>query len=122
MRSGNRANGLGPGRGRKPQPHIVVAVEFGRRDNRSSGKSIGPADQSGAQLAEMTGSTSSSESSRFPVLDFDALYRGESPAEGIPAVATPPWDTKAPKENVIAWLESYTEAFDTVVDSGMSTH
>jgi SAM-dependent methyltransferase len=46
-----------------------------------------------------------SESSRFPVLDFDALYRGESPAEGLPAVATPPWDTKAPKENVIAWQE-----------------
>ena len=41
----------------------------------------------------------------FPRLDFDALYRGESPAEGLPAVATPPWDTKAPKENVIAWQE-----------------
>ena len=52
----------------------------------------------------MTGSNSPSESSR-PVLDFDALYRGESPAEGFPAVATPPWDTKAPKENVIAWQE-----------------
>lgn len=39
----------------------------------------------------------------FPPLDFDALYRGESPAEGVPAVTTPPWDTKAPKENVIAW-------------------
>jgi hypothetical protein len=32
-------------------------------------------------------------------LDFDALCRGESPGEGIPAMATPPWDTKAPKEN-----------------------
>jgi 2-polyprenyl-3-methyl-5-hydroxy-6-metoxy-1,4-benzoquinol methylase len=53
----------------------------------------------------MTGSTPSSNSSRFPVLDFDALYRGESPAEGFPAVTTPPWDTKAPKENVIAWQE-----------------
>jgi SAM-dependent methyltransferase len=53
----------------------------------------------------MTGSTSPSESSGFPVLDFDALYRGESPAEGFPAVTTPPWDTKAPKENVIAWQE-----------------
>jgi SAM-dependent methyltransferase len=53
----------------------------------------------------VTGASSASESPRFPVLDFDALYRGESPAEGFPAVATPPWDTKAPKENVIAWQE-----------------
>jgi SAM-dependent methyltransferase len=36
-------------------------------------------------------------------IDFDALYRGESPGEGMPAMATPPWDTKAPKENVITW-------------------
>lgn len=36
-------------------------------------------------------------------MDFDALYRGESPGEGMPAMATPPWDTKAPKDNVIAW-------------------
>ena len=53
----------------------------------------------------MTGSSSSQQSSGFPVLDFDALYRGESPAEGFPAVTTPPWDTKAPKENVITWRE-----------------
>jgi SAM-dependent methyltransferase len=51
----------------------------------------------------MTGSSSSQQSSGFPVLDFDALYRGESPAEGFPAMTTPPWDTKAPKENVITW-------------------
>ena len=51
----------------------------------------------------MTGSTSSSGSSGGVRLDFDALYRGESPGDGIPAVATPPWDTKEPKENVIAW-------------------
>lgn len=37
-------------------------------------------------------------------MDFDALYRGESPGEGIPAMTTPPWDTKAPKESVVAWL------------------
>lgn len=42
-------------------------------------------------------------SSGFPRLDFDALYRGESPAEGVPGMATPPWDTKAPKENVVGW-------------------
>ncbi|OMC38453.1 class I SAM-dependent methyltransferase [Mycobacterium sp. IS-1264] len=53
----------------------------------------------------MTGATTPSNSSRFPVLDFDALYRGESPAEGLPAMATPPWDTKAPKETVVAWQE-----------------
>lgn len=41
-----------------------------------------------------------------PRLDFDALYRGESPAEGVPAVTSPPWDTKAPKENVVAWQQS----------------
>jgi SAM-dependent methyltransferase len=66
-----------------------------------------PAEKRGnrAKLAKMTGASSASESPRFPVLDFDALYRGESPAEGFPAVATPPWDTKAPKENVIAWQE-----------------
>jgi SAM-dependent methyltransferase len=38
--------------------------------------------------------------------DFDALYRGESPAEGVPPITTPPWDTKGPKENVIAWQEA----------------
>jgi len=66
-----------------------------------------PAEKRGnrTKLAKMTGASSASESPRFPVLDFDALYRGESPAEGFPAVATPPWDTKAPKENVIAWQE-----------------
>ncbi|MCV7399140.1 class I SAM-dependent methyltransferase [Mycobacterium fragae] len=47
----------------------------------------------------MTGS----QSSGFPRIDFDALYRGESPGEGLPAVTTPPWDTKAPKESVVGW-------------------
>ena len=41
-----------------------------------------------------------------PKLDFEALYRGESPAEGVPAFSAPPWDTKAPKENVIAWHQA----------------
>jgi SAM-dependent methyltransferase len=50
-----------------------------------------------------TGSSSSQESSRVPHMDFDALYRGESPGEGMEPMTTPPWDTKAPNENVIAW-------------------
>ncbi|OBK20848.1 transferase [Mycobacterium asiaticum] len=41
-----------------------------------------------------------------PHIDFDALYRGESPGEGLPPVPTPPWDTKAPKESVVAWHNS----------------
>jgi SAM-dependent methyltransferase len=53
----------------------------------------------------MTGSSSSAQSSGFPRIDFDALYRGESPGEGIPAMTTPPWDTKAPKETVVGWQE-----------------
>lgn len=36
-------------------------------------------------------------------MDFDALYRGESPGEGMVAVTVVPWDTKGPKENVIMW-------------------
>jgi 2-polyprenyl-3-methyl-5-hydroxy-6-metoxy-1,4-benzoquinol methylase len=51
----------------------------------------------------MTGSTSSSGFSGLQRMDFDALYRGESPGEGMPAMTTPPWDTKAPKESVVAW-------------------
>jgi SAM-dependent methyltransferase len=44
--------------------------------------------------------------SRVPQFDFDALYRGESPAEGVPAMTSPPWDTKAPKETVVGWQEA----------------
>ena len=36
-------------------------------------------------------------------MDFEALYRGESPGEGMAAMVTPPWDNKAPNENVVAW-------------------
>lgn len=36
-------------------------------------------------------------------MDFDALYRGESPCEGIAPMPTPPWDTKARKESVVSW-------------------
>jgi SAM-dependent methyltransferase len=53
----------------------------------------------------MTGPSSAAQPSGGVPFDFDALYRGESPGEGVPAMATPPWDTKAPKENVIAWQE-----------------
>jgi hypothetical protein len=48
----------------------------------------------------MTGANSSG----FRQFDFDPLYRGESRAEGVPATTSPPWDTKAPKENVISWV------------------
>ncbi|MCX2930307.1 class I SAM-dependent methyltransferase [Mycobacterium sp. CVI_P3] len=37
--------------------------------------------------------------------DFDALYRGESPAPGIPPVTSVPWDTKGPKESVVTWQQ-----------------
>jgi SAM-dependent methyltransferase len=53
----------------------------------------------------MTGPSSSAQPSGGVRFDFDALYRGESPGEGIPAMAAPPWDTKAPKENVVSWQE-----------------
>jgi SAM-dependent methyltransferase len=36
-------------------------------------------------------------------MDYEALYRGESPGEGMAPMPTPPWDTKAPNENVVAW-------------------
>ena len=49
-----------------------------------------------------TGSSSSQGSSSQHV-DYDALYRGESPGEGLAPMTTPPWDTKAPNENVIGW-------------------
>jgi cyclopropane fatty-acyl-phospholipid synthase-like methyltransferase len=45
-------------------------------------------------------------SSQVPEFDFDALYRGESPAPGVPPMTSPPWDIKGPKENVIFWQEA----------------
>jgi SAM-dependent methyltransferase len=50
-----------------------------------------------------TGSRSSEGSSGSQHIDFDALYRGESPGEGLAPMTTPPWDNKAPSESVIAW-------------------
>jgi len=43
---------------------------------------------------------------KVPRFDFDALYRGQSPAPGIPAMASPPWDTRAPDDFVIGWHEA----------------
>jgi SAM-dependent methyltransferase len=50
-----------------------------------------------------TRSSASQGSSGSQHIDFDALYRGESPGEGIAPMTAPPWDTKAPSESVIAW-------------------
>jgi SAM-dependent methyltransferase len=50
-----------------------------------------------------TSSSASQGSSGSQHIDFDALYRGESPGEGIAPMTAPPWDTKAPSESVIAW-------------------
>ena len=50
-----------------------------------------------------TGTSSSQESWGSHHFDFDALYRGESPGEGVAAMTTPPWDNGAPSESVIAW-------------------
>jgi SAM-dependent methyltransferase len=41
--------------------------------------------------------------SEAPKFDFDALYRGESPADGIPAMTRVPWDKKTPTETVVGW-------------------
>jgi SAM-dependent methyltransferase len=62
-------------------------------------------------------SSSSGVSAGLSGFDFDALYRGESPAEGVPPITTPPWDTKAPKGNVIAWHEAGV-IHDDVLDIG----
>jgi SAM-dependent methyltransferase len=51
----------------------------------------------------MTKEASSQGSTGSQLIDFDALYRGESPGEGIAPVATPPWDNKAPSESVVTW-------------------
>jgi SAM-dependent methyltransferase len=50
-----------------------------------------------------TGSGSAQESSGSQHFDFDALYRGESPGEGVAPMTTPPWDNNAPSESVIEW-------------------
>jgi SAM-dependent methyltransferase len=50
-----------------------------------------------------TDASSSQGSSGSPHIDYEALYRGESPGEGIAPMTTPPWDNNAPSESVIAW-------------------
>ena len=50
-----------------------------------------------------TDSSSSQGTSGSPHFDYEALYRGESPGEGIAPMTTPPWDNKEPSESVIAW-------------------
>jgi SAM-dependent methyltransferase len=50
-----------------------------------------------------TDSGSVQESSGSQHFDFDALYRGESPAEGMAPMTTPAWDNNAPSESVIEW-------------------
>ena len=51
----------------------------------------------------LTPTGGSQESTGSQHIDFDALYRGESPGEGIAPMASPPWDNNAPSESVIAW-------------------
>jgi SAM-dependent methyltransferase len=53
--------------------------------------------------SDYTGEVTVPSSRTVPPFDFDALYRGEKPAEHVSAVSRPPWDTKAPKAHVIAW-------------------
>src|SRR4051812_4815440 len=38
-----------------------------------------------------------------PRAPLGALPRGGPPGPGPPPVANPPWDTRAPKESVLAW-------------------
>jgi deazaflavin-dependent oxidoreductase (nitroreductase family) len=54
-------------------------------------------------VVALTPTDGSQESSGSRHIDFDALYRGESPGEGIAPMTTPPWDNKAPSESVIGW-------------------
>jgi deazaflavin-dependent oxidoreductase (nitroreductase family) len=54
-------------------------------------------------VVALTPTSGSQASSGSKHIDFDALYRGESPGEGIAPMTTPPWDTKAPSESVIGW-------------------
>ena len=46
--------------------------------------------------------TGSQESWGSQNVDFDALYRGESPGDGIAPMTTPPWDTKEPSAIYLA--------------------
>ncbi len=75
-----------------------------RRGARSSASQAGQSSYTLARMADSNPSAKSTGSrAEVPHIDFDALYRGESPGEGLPPVSTPPWDIKAPKESVITW-------------------
>ncbi|MDT5065839.1 MAG: hypothetical protein QOK02_1994, partial [Mycobacterium sp.] len=50
----------------------------------------------------MNASSTSKGSPDVPRMDYDALYRGESPGDGMAPMA-PPWDNKQPNSNVVAW-------------------
>ena len=47
--------------------------------------------------------TNSPEESGGSLIDFDALYRGESPAAGVPPAAIVPWARTEPSPSVVAW-------------------
>ena len=54
-------------------------------------------------VVALTPTDGSQDSSGLQHVDYDALYRGESPGEGIAPMTRPPWDRKAPSESVIGW-------------------
>ena len=64
-----------------------------------------------------TGSSAPEGASGFEGIDFDALYRGESPGEGVAPMITPPWDNKAASEWVIEW-QSRSWIHGDVLDIG----
>ncbi|MGB8406321.1 MAG: class I SAM-dependent methyltransferase [Mycobacterium sp.] len=47
--------------------------------------------------------TNSPQESGGSLIDFDALYRGESPAEGVAPSAKVPWDRTGPSPSVVTW-------------------
>jgi deazaflavin-dependent oxidoreductase (nitroreductase family) len=54
-------------------------------------------------VVALTPTNGSQSFSGLQHVDYDALYRGESPGEGVAPMTTPPWDRNAPSESVIGW-------------------